>query len=130
MYVGKSFNSLLVIPLSCSRRLNTTQLLSTASQKQKEELVYSKTSHVQRSISNARVALKLALNEYPGTEVRVRGAGLVDSHALGNEPLELIEVLLAALVEVLQLEVLLDEVRVGAVGDVVLKRSLLVPLLK
>lgn len=119
--VGKSFNSLLIISLSCSHRLVATQPLSTALQKQKEELVYSKTPHVQRSILNGRAALELTLNEHPGTEVRVSGAGLVDSHTLGNEPLELVEVLLAALVEIPQLEVLLDEVRVGAVGDVVLK---------
>ena len=119
--VGMSFNSLLTIPLACSRRLNAIQLRSTASQKQKEELGYSRTCHVQRSILNARTALELPLNEHPGTEVRVSGAGLVDSHTLGNEPLELVEVLLAALVEIPQLEVLLDEVRVGAVGDVVLK---------
>ena len=51
----------------------------------------------------------------------MRGAGLVDGLALlGDEPLELVEVRLAALVEVAELEVLRDEEGVGAVGDVVL----------
>ena len=50
----------------------------------------------------------------------MRSASLVDAHSLGNEVLELVEVLFAALVEVPQLEVLLDEERVGALGDVVL----------
>ena len=48
-------------------------------------------------------------------------ASLIDRPPLGNKPLELVEVLLAALVEVPQLEVLLDEVRVGALGDFVLE---------
>jgi hypothetical protein len=52
----------------------------------------------------------------------VRSASLVDAHAVGNELLELVEVLLAALVEVPQLEVLLDEVRFRALGDVVLNK--------
>ena len=73
--------------------------------------------------------LKLALDEHPSTEVRVRSASLVDAHAHGNEVLELVEVLLAALVEIPQLEVLLDEVRVGALGDVVLDKCSLVPIL-
>lgn len=50
----------------------------------------------------------------------MRSASLVDGHPPGNEVLELVEVLLAALVEVPQLEILLDEVSVGALGDVVL----------
>lgn len=73
-------------------------------------------------------ALALGLDGHPGTEVRVCGASLVDAHALGNEVLALVDVLLAALVEVPQLEVLLDEVRVGALGDFVLEIACQVPL--
>ena len=76
------------------------------------------------SVAGAALDLALALDGHPGAKVRVRGAGLVDAHALGNEPLELVEVLLAALVEVPQLEVLRDEEGVGAVGDVVLEKAL------
>ena len=79
---------------------------------------------LQRLSSVAGTALELALDGHPGAKVRVRSAGLVDAHALGNEPLELVEVLLAALVEVAQLEVLRDEEGVGAVGDVVLEKAL------
>ena len=46
----------------------------------------------------------------------MRSASLVDGHPPGNEVLELVEVLLAALVEVPQLEILLDEVSVGALS--------------
>ena len=52
----------------------------------------------------------------------MRSASLVDTHAVGNELLELVEVLLAALVEVPQLEVFLDELRIRAVGDVILDK--------
>lgn len=75
------------------------------------------------SVAGTALDLALALDGHPGAKVRVCGAGLVDAVALGNEPLELVEVLLAALMEVAQLEVLRDEEGVGAVGDVVLENA-------
>ena len=66
------------------------------------------------------IPLELPLRPHPSSKVRVNFASLIDRPPLSNEPFELVEVLLAALVEVPQLEVLLDEVRVGALGDFVL----------